>query len=370
MFLQNLHIVNFKNWAQADFHFSPKLNCFVGPNGSGKTNLLDAIHYLSVCKSYFNSIDSQNIKDEESFFVVEGDFHKSESDFHIYCALKRGEKKVFRKNKKNYERLADHIGQFPSVIISPYDRDLITEGSEVRRRFMDNVISQSDPVYLDNLMRYNKALQQRNALLKFFAANHTYDAAGLEIYNEQLMERGIPVFEKRKEFLEQLQPKLLYYYHFIVEGKEEPQLEYQSQLIDKEFSSLLEEHADRDRLNQYSGAGIHKDDLLFRINGRKVKKFGSQGQQKSFLIALKLAQYDFLHARSGVKPLLLLDDIFDKLDESRVEQLVRLVHEENFGQIFITDTHAERTAHLVKTIDEKANVFTIENAEIEHEEKQ
>lgn len=370
MFLKNLHILNFKNWPVGEFVFSSKLNCFVGANGSGKTNLLDAIHYLSVCKSYFNPIDSQNIKDSEPFFVVEGSFDKEQEDYHIYCGVKRGEKKIFKKNKKNYEKLADHIGQFPSVIISPYDRDLITEGSEIRRRFMDNVISQSDPLYLDNLMRYNKALQQRNALLKFFAANHKYDSASLEIYNQQLIERGLPLYDKRREFLEQLQPKLLHYYHFIVEGKEEPTLEYQSQLNDYSFETLLAENADKDRVNQYSSVGIHKDDLIFKINNRKVKKFGSQGQQKSFLIALKLAQYDFLLARSGVKPMLLLDDIFDKLDEARVEQLVRLVNDENFGQIFITDTHAERTAQLIKTIDENATVFTIDNAAIEHEEKQ
>ena len=177
MFLKNLHIINFKNWPQAEFDFSNKLNCFVGPNGSGKTNLLDAIHYLSVCKSYFNPIDTQTLKMRKLFLWWRAIFTKGESDFHIYCGLKRGEKKIFKKNQKNYEQLADHIGQFPSVIISPYDRDLITEGSEMRRRFMDNVISQSDPVYLDNLMRYNKALQQRNALLKFFAANHRYDAS-------------------------------------------------------------------------------------------------------------------------------------------------------------------------------------------------
>lgn len=369
MFLKNLHILNFKNWPQGEFDFSSKLNCFVGANGSGKTNLLDAIHYLSVCKSYFNPIDSQNIKDQEPFFVVEGEFMKGEDELKVYCGVKRGEKKVFKKNKKNYDRLADHIGQFPSVIISPYDRDLITEGSEVRRKFMDNVISQSDPIYLDNLVRYNKALQQRNALLKFFAANHNYDAEGLEIYNQQLIERGIPIFEKRKEFLEQLQPKLLHYYHFIVEGKEEPNLEYQSQLLDKGFKELLKASLERDRLNQYSGAGVHKDDLVFKINDRKVKKFGSQGQQKSFLIALKLAQYDFLFQRAGVKPLLLLDDIFDKLDEARVEQLVRLVNEENFGQIFITDTHSHRTAQLIKTIDDKAAVFNIGDKDLVHEEK-
>lgn len=370
MYLKNLHLVNFKNWEQASFDFAPKLNCFVGSNGSGKTNLLDAIHYLSVCKSYFNTIDSQNIKDTEGFFVVEGDFEKDNSQSHIYCGLKRGEKKTFKKNKKSYDKLADHIGRYPSVIISPYDRDLITEGSEIRRKFMDNVISQSDPIYLDNLVRYNKAVQQRNALLKFFAANHTFDKAGLEVYDEQMQERGVPVYEKRKEFLEQLEPKLSYYYNIIADGQEAPAITYQSQLHDSNFNDLLEKYSDKDRINQYSGAGIHKDDLQFSIDGRKVKKFGSQGQQKSFLIALKLAQYDFLYTKQGVKPLLLLDDIFDKLDEVRVEQLVRLVHDENFGQIFITDTHANRTAHLVKNVDDKANVFTIQNAKIEHEEKQ
>lgn len=370
MFLKNLHLVHFKNWPQGEFSFSKKLNCFVGANGSGKTNLLDAIHYLSVCKSYFNSVDSQNIKDDEAFFVVEGDFEKDKTNFHIYCGLKKGEKKIFKKNKKNYERLADHIGQFPSVIISPYDRDLITEGSEIRRRFMDNVISQSDPVYLDNLSRYNKALQQRNALLKFFAANHTYDSTSLDIYNQQLIERGIPVHQKRKEFMDELQPKLLHYYNLIAAGREIPEIRYQSQLDDKDFNTLLQEYAERDRVNQYSGAGIHKDDLVFKIDSRKVKKFGSQGQQKSYLIALKLAQYDFLNTRSGIKPLLLLDDIFDKLDEQRVEQLVRLVNDENFGQIFITDTHADRTARLVKAVDDKAHVFSIDNAAIEHEEEQ
>ncbi len=369
MFLKNLHLLNFKNWPEAEFQFAEKLNCFVGPNGSGKTNVLDAIHYLSLCKSYFNTIDSQNIKDEEPFFVIEGDFEKADSAHHIYCAVKRGEKKVFKKNKKNYERLADHIGHFPSVIISPYDRDLITEGSEVRRKFMDSVISQSDPVYLDNLVRYNKALQQRNALLKFFAANHQFDATSLEIYDEQLVQRGVPVFEKRKEFVEQLVPKLLHYYSFITDGKEVPFLEYQSQLSNGDFTESLKAGLDKDRLSQYSNVGIHKDDLTFSINTRKVKKFGSQGQQKSFLIALKLAQYDFLYERSGERPLLLLDDIFDKLDEKRVEQLVRLVHQDNFGQIFITDTHRDRTEALVKTIDDKATIFTVDNDLVSDEEK-
>lgn len=367
MHLKNLQIVNFKSWDQAEFNFSPKLNCFVGPNGSGKTNLLDAVHYLSVSKSYFNSIDSQNIKDDADFFVVEGDFVRNDAQEHIYCAVKRGEKKLFSRNKKPYKRLSEHIGRFPSVIISPYDRDLITEGSEVRRKFMDSVISQSDLVYLDDLIQYNKALQQRNALLKYFAANSLFDRTSLEVYDQQMEERGTRIFEKRKAFLGELSPKLTHYYDRISARAEEPDIHYVSQLNDASFSHLLEDSLQQDLRNQYSGAGIHRDDLEFLIDGRKVKRFGSQGQQKSFLIALKLAQYEFLHQKQGVKPVLLLDDIFDKLDEHRVSELVRLVHNEGFGQIFITDTHPERTAQLVKAIDEHSEVFNFE--EQSHEEK-
>ena len=362
MHLENLQIVNFKSWDQADFKFSPKLNCFVGPNGSGKTNILDAVHYLSVCKSYFNPIDSQNIKDQREFFVVEGDFVRNESREHIYCGVKRGEKKLFSRNKKPYKRLSDHIGRFPSVIISPYDRDLITEGSEVRRKFMDAVISQSDGIYLDDVIQYNKALQQRNALLKYFAANNTFERAGLELYNQQMQERGERIYAKRHAFLEELAPRLTDYYNRISSRAEEPGIRYVSQLNETEFPDLLENYLQQDMRNQYSGAGIHRDDLEFTIDKRKVKRFGSQGQQKSFLIALKLAQYEFLREKQGVKPVLLLDDIFDKLDEKRVSELVRLVHDESFGQIFITDTHPERTERLVREIDEKAQVFNLEES--------
>lgn len=370
MILKNLHLVNFKNWPQGEFEFAGKLNCFVGSNGSGKTNLLDAIHYLSVCKSYFSQSDSQNIRQGEGFFMIEGDFDRNGSQHHIYCGLKRGQKKIFKNNKKPYDKLAEHIGRFPSVMISPYDRDLIMEGSETRRKFMDAVISQSDAIYLDHLIRYNKALQQRNALLKFFAANHRYDKASLEIYDEQLNDHGKEIYRRRVAFCEELAPKLAYYYELIAQGREQPELLYQSQLHEQSMPEVLQSFAERDRVNQYSGGGTHKDDLILKIDGMKVKRFGSQGQQKSFLIALKLAQYDFLVAHQGVKPLLLLDDIFDKLDESRVQQLVELVNHDNFGQIFITDTHPERTAKLIRSINQKSNVFTIDKAEILHEEKQ
>lgn len=370
MYLKSLSVINFKNWAQAEFNFSSKINCFVGNNGSGKTNVLDAIHYLSVCKSYFVSVDSQNIKDDNPFFVVEGNFFKADSDYHIYCGLKKGQKKSFKKNKKEYERLADHIGQFPSVIISPYDRDLIMEGSEIRRKFMDSVISQSDGLYLDHLIRYNKTLQQRNSLLKFFAANHKFDSESLEIYDEQMAERAIPIFKGRREFVEQLKDKLQYYYALIANNEEDIEISYKTQLAEEQdLKKLLAANLQKDRINQYTGVGIHKDDLQFSLSGRSLKKFGSQGQQKSFLIALKLAQYDFISEKLGVQPVLLLDDIFDKLDEDRVEQLVKLVHDESFGQIFITDTHPDRTGSLVKKISEDSKVFEVENGIVRDEKE-
>jgi DNA replication and repair protein RecF len=359
MFLKSLNLQNFKSWSLAQFEFSPKLNAFVGLNGAGKTNLLDAIHYLSLTKSYFSTTDAQNIKDGAEFFALEGTFHRKEKDERIHCALKKGQKKVLRKNKKEYEKLADHIGLYPSVVISPYDRDLITESSETRRRFMDAVLSQGDSKYLFHLMRYNKALQQRNRLLKYFAANHTFDALSLEALNEQLAVHAKPVYQQRHDFCEELQPKIEFYYQFISLGREEARLGFKSQLHQQSLLEGLAENLSKDKLNQYTGVGPHRDDLIFELNEKSVRKFGSQGQQKSFLIALKLAQYDFIKEKLGITPILLLDDIFDKLDEERVAKLVKLVHDEDFGQIFITDTHPARTKKLVQEIDAKAKIIKV-----------
>jgi DNA replication and repair protein RecF len=359
MYVSTLHILNFKNWSEATFAFSPKINCFVGPNGSGKTNVLDALHYLSTSKSYLNSVDSQNIKDEEGFMMLEADLVKRETAHHLHCALKRGQKKILKRDKKEYERLADHVGLFPCVVISPYDRDLITEGSETRRKFMDGVIAQSDAVYLDTLMKYNKVVQQRNALLKYFAANRTFDEESLSAFDFQLGQQAGYLYEKRSEFTEQLADRLNFYYKWISKADEVAGLEYKAQMHGEDLERLLKDNLQRDRVNQYTGVGPHKDDLVFLLNDKPMKKFGSQGQQKSFLIALKLAQYEFIKEKQQTTPFLLLDDIFDKLDEQRVEQLVRLVAEEDFGQIFITDTHEERTVDLVRQIDEAARVFKV-----------
>ena len=357
--LNRLHLLNFKNYEEADLNFSEKINCLVGNNGVGKTNVLDAIYYLSVTKSYFNPVDTQNIRYETDFFLVEGNFNKGEQHDKISIALKRGTKKLVRRNGKEYDRIADHIGHLPLVMISPSDRDLILEGSEVRRKFIDSVISQSDKIYLDDLMVYNRALGQRNSLLKYFAANGIFDEDQLALYDEQLIERGSLIYEKRKTFIEVLKPILLEYYQAISGGAEIVGIEYDSALHENSLENLLKLNRQRDRVLQYTSQGIHRDDLKLTMLDYPLKKAGSQGQQKTFLISLKLAQFDFLKQQSGYMPLLLLDDIFDKLDEERVTALIQLVNDHRFGQIFISDTHPERTRAIAKRINEESRIFTI-----------
>ncbi len=359
MFLKSLNIVNFKNFESIDFVFSPKINCLVGENGVGKTNVLDAIHYLSFCKSYFNLIDSQNVNHKASFFMLEGIFDKNERLEEVYCGLKRGQKKIVKKNHKMYSRLSDHIGQYPLVIISPYDRDLILDGSETRRKFMDNVIGQSNKNYLSDLISYNRTLSQRNALLKYFVQNHQFDATSLAVYDEQLMEYGVKIHEKRRIFVTEFLPVFLEHHQTISKGKETVNISYQSHLNSHGFMNILKENLEKDKVLQYTSAGIHRDDLNFSIKEFPVKKFGSQGQQKSFTIALKLAQFDFIKDQLGVKPILLLDDIFDKLDENRVSQLIFMVNQDHFGQIFISDTHPERIEGIVNKIHGEHKIFQL-----------
>lgn len=366
--LSSLQLIHFKNFSEAKIAFSDKINCFVGNNGSGKTNILDAIHYLSVTKSYFNPVDTQNIQHEAPFFMIEGEYLLGEDAEKVYCGLKRGQKKVFKRNGKEYDRISEHIGLLPLVVISPADRDLILEGSEVRRKFMDGVISQSDTLYLDDLMSYNKALNQRNALLKYFAANRTFDPDTLEIYNEQLKERGERIYEKRILFIEKLKPLLLDYYRKIAGSDEMVSIDYSSHLHERDFDQIFAENLDKDKVLQYTSQGIHRDDLKFSLFGYPLKKTGSQGQQKSFLIALKLAQFEFLKELNQSKPLLLLDDIFDKLDELRVESLIKLVNEHHFGQIFITDTHSDRTMEITRKINEESRIYEVDKG-IVHEKK-
>lgn len=359
MILKALSLINYKNFESASFTLDAKINCFVGNNGVGKTNVLDAIYHLSFGKSYFNPITTQNINHQADFFVIDGIYDKNDRDEKVIVSAKRGQKKVIKRNGKIYERFSDHIGFLPLVIISPADRDLIIEGSETRRKFMDGVISQSDKAYLDTLIKYNKTLSQRNALLKYFNANHTFNADTLSIYNEQMHELGTVLHKKRTKFLEDFTPIFKKRYAAISGDKEAVKLKYKSQLNDAPLSQLFEENLKKDRALQYTSVGTHRDDLSFKIESHPIKKFGSQGQQKSYLIALKLAQFDFIKAQSNTTPILLLDDIFDKLDESRVTQIIDLVNDDNFGQLFISDTHADRTEAIVKEIHQTYKLFKL-----------
>jgi len=360
MFLQNLKLTNFKNYREAEFTFSNKINCFIGNNGAGKTNILDGIHYLSFCKSYFNSIDTLNILHDAAFFSIHGTYHKNGNGGDLVsCIQKRNHKKQFKLNDKEYDRLSDHIGLFPLVMISPNDRDLINEGSEIRRKYIDSVISQFDKIYLNNLINYNKALLQRNVLLKKFAESNYFDVSALEIWDQQLVKFAEKIYFKRKEFLEEFQELFQYFFDFITKGKEQVEIQYLSQLTDRSLEELLSVSRDTDRQTRFTNSGIHKDDLLFNIDHYPLKRFGSQGQQKSFVVAVKLAQFEYTRKVNGFKPIVLLDDIFDKLDENRVKQIIELVSNNNFGQTFITDTKKERVENIFRQIKIDNVIFEI-----------
>lgn len=359
MYLKKISLFNYKNFSEVSFSFDHKINCFVGKNGIGKTNVLDAIYHLAYGKSYFNPLAVQNIKHGEDFFVIDAEFEKNDRTEQIVCSLKKGQKKVLKRNGKAYDKFSDHIGFIPLVIISPADRDLIVEGSETRRKFMDSVISQLDAQYLQQLIHYQKVISQRNALLKYFALNHVFDADTLSIYNEQLDQYGSSIFEKRTAFIEQFVPIFNKHHQAITGSQETVQLKYESHLETKNLFQLLADNLGKDRALQYTSVGIHKDDLSFCIDEHPIKKFGSQGQQKSYLIALKLAQFEFLKKQSGVKPLLLFDDIFDKLDETRVGKIIEMVNSDTFGQLFISDTHPERTEAIVKSTLQSYSIFNL-----------
>jgi DNA replication and repair protein RecF len=359
MYLKKISLFNYKNFAEANFEFDNKINCFVGKNGIGKTNVLDAIYHLSYGKSYFNPLAVQNIKHGEEFFVIDAEIEKNERIEQIVCSLKRGHKKILKRNGKAYDKFSDHIGFIPLVIISPADSDLIVEGSETRRKFIDSVISQLDADYLKQLIQYQKVINQRNALLKYFALNHVFDNETLSIYNEQLNIFGQSIFEKRKKFITEFTPIFDQHHQAITGSQETVRLVYQSHLFENNLLTLLQQNINKDRALHYTSVGTHKDDLSFEIDQYPIKKFGSQGQQKTFLIALKLAQFEFLKKQSGVKPILLFDDIFDKLDESRVAKIIQMVNSDTFGQLFISDTHPERTENIVKSTHQSYKIFNL-----------
>jgi len=359
MILKSITLTNYKSFSAKTVDFDPKINCFIGPNGTGKSNVLDAIYHLSFGKSYFNPISSQNIKHGEDFFAIKGSYKNESKEEVVIINFKKNDKKVIKRNNKKYEKFSDHIGFIPLVIISPSDRNLIAEGSDIRRKFIDSVISQSDKKYLENLINYNKILTQRNSLLKLIFKNKNFDKQTIQVYDSQLESIGEKIHMKRKMFLNDFIPVFKDKYKSISNNNEDVDIRYKTDLEFDKLSVLLQENIEKDMFLQYTSKGVHKDDLVFNINDYSVKKFGSQGQQKSLLIALKLAQFDFLKSQNKNNPILLLDDIFDKLDKNRVKQIINLVSADDFGQIFISDTDEERTLESIKEINNSNKIFKL-----------
>lgn len=362
MILRRISILNYKNLEQVELSFSPKLNCFFGQNGMGKTNLLDAVYFLSFCKSADNPIDSQNIRHEADFFVIQG-FYEAEDGTpeEVYCGMKRRQKKQFKRNKKEYTRLSDHIGFLPLVMVSPADTELIAGGSDERRRFMDVVISQYDKEYLDALIRYNKALTQRNTLLK---SEQPVEEELFLVWEEMMAQAGEVVFRKREAFVNEFIPIFQSFYSFISQDREQVGLSYRSHARGASLLEVLKESRERDRIMGFSLRGVHKDDLEMLLGDFPIKREGSQGQNKTYLVALKLAQFDFLRRTGTTVPLLLLDDIFDKLDASRVEQIVKLVAGDRFGQIFITDTNRSHLDNILHKVGGDYRMFRVEQGAV------
>lgn len=370
MILKRLSILNYKNIAEATLELSPKMNCFIGRNGMGKTNVLDAIYYLSFCRSANNPIDSQVIRHEEPFFVLEGEYegnqsNESEEDtLFISVGMKRGTKKHFKRNKKEYKRLSEHIGLIPLVVVSPADTLLIEGTSEERRKLMDMVISQYDRSYIDALSRYNNAHQQRNTLLKM--EDQEPDPLLMQLWEEQMAEAGELLYEKRRSFVDELIPLFQEFYQHISGGQERVGLTYVSHCQRGPLLDVIQRDRAKDRAVGYSLHGVHRDDLEFTLGGHPMRREGSQGQNKTYVIALKLAQFDFLKRTSSqTVPMLLLDDIFDKLDADRVEQIVHLVSGNSFGQIFITDTNRDHLDQILSSSHLDYKIFHVENGVIE-----
>lgn len=349
MHLKRLDLFQFKNYPEAGFDFSARLNCLTGPNGTGKTNILDAIHYLSMCKSFFNPIDMQNIMHGAHETSIMGKFMLKDAEENVHCSIRKQSKKKFRRNEQEYERLSDHIGLLPVVMIAPSDHELINGGSELRRKFIDTIISQTNKKYLDHLISYNRILSHRNALLKK-ASSANVSTEEFKVWDEQLIPLAESIFNTRKEFFNSFSELFRQIYRHIARDTEEVEIKYLSQLTSANYELLLQDALQKDLTLQYSTQGIHKDDISLEIAGRPVKRYGSQGQQKTFVIALKLAQFDFIFEATAVKPILLLDDIFDKLDDSRVSHLLDLVAGEKFGQLFVTHTNAERILQMFRPL--------------------
>lgn len=363
VYIEKLHIINFKNFEEAKMDFSQKANVLVGLNGSGKTNLLDAIYYLAFTKSAFNASDLNTVREGETASFIKGTFQNSEKSREITCGLQRGSKKSFREEGQEYGKLSDHIGKYPVVLMEPDDTELIKGGGEVRRKFIDGILSQIDPIYLTNLIAYNHILKQRNSLIRMFNEGKAFDATALETYDHQLVSNGETLFKNRQHFITEFVPIFRKYYDFLVEEKEIADIHYTSGLQGDNFRDGLLTSRRKDLALGRTTFGVHRDDFVFLLNDVEIKKRGSQGQQKSFVIALRLAQREVISNHKGFSPILLMDDIFDKLDDFRIERLLELIHQ-GLGQFFITDARPDRTQGLLDRINVSASVFVVENGKV------
>ena len=361
MILNSLNLINFKNYEEISFNFSEKINFFLGTNGAGKTNILDSIHYLSFCKSYFNNIDFISVKQGESFFSISSIFKKNDINYKAFLAYERGKSKVIRVNDEVCDKFSSHIGRFPIIVSTPLDANLIFGSGEIRRKFIDVLICQFDKIYLNNLIIYKRLIKQRNTLLKQFFKKNNFSQEDLEIYNEKIIESGSYIYNKRKEIINLLKNKILSYYNSISSYHETVDIEYKSQLHNDSFFNLLSKNLEKDRILCYTSSGVHRDDINFLINNSSMKKTGSQGQQKSFVLALKFAEFELLKSMINFKPLFLIDDLFDKLDKNRVASIITFLSTNDFGQIFITDTDLERIKLIIKTMNVDYKYFLIKN---------
>ena len=358
-YLKKISIINYKNIVDKEYNLDPKINCFVGNNGVGKTNILDSIYHLALGKSYFNLRNDQLINKNEDFMVIDGLFDLNGKKENIICSIKRGDKKNLKRNGKTYKKFSNHIGLIPVVLISPYDNDLINEGSSERRKFIDSIISQNNKEYLINLIAYSRVIQNRNSLLKQYNKSVDFDLDTIKIYDDQIIKLSEPIFMARKNFFNDFKDLVIKKYDQISENQEKISIEYKSDLFDSEIKNLIENSFQKDVILQYTSSGIHKDDFIFNLDGSRIKKFGSQGQQKSFLIALKLAQFEYLKNKTGNSPILLLDDIFDKLDLIRVKRIVEIVNSTNFGQLFLSDTDRERIEKVLLSLNLSSKIFDV-----------
>ncbi len=357
MQLKNIHVFNFTNYEEIRFDFGDKLNVITGKNGSGKTNLLDAIHYLCLTKSAFRAQDRLNIRHDEDFFMIRGQLQTDSKIHEISANYQRGKKKLFQVNQIDYERISKHIGRFPCVLITPYDTDLIREGSEMRRRFFDNLMSQTDAVYLENLICYNKLLKNRNELLKQFAEGQYFDNDLLEIFDYQLIDLAVLIHAQRQSVIKLFLPMFQKYYQMLSESQEKADFRYISDLDPGDFRAIFRDARPKDRQLQRTTKGTHRDEFKFFLNAYPIQKFGSQGQQKSFVLALKLTQYEYIKKQKDRFPILMLDDIFDKLDEKRMQKLTEMVASDAFGQVFITDARTQRTRQFFRALGLEATFF-------------